>query len=67
MLISKENLLSYLNDKEYDILWTIIGAKTMLGGSMSSAQHFKGELKINGAAKLKKDKVFTSISTIFNL
>lgn len=65
MLIRKENLLSYLNDKEYDILWIIIGAKSMLGGSMYSAQRFKGELKINGAARLEEDKVFTSISTIF--
>jgi len=65
MLIRKDSLLKYLNENGYGIIWVIIGAKRMLGSSMSSRHHFKGELKINGAARLEGDEVFASISTFF--
>ncbi|MHC4333064.1 MAG: hypothetical protein ACYSUP_00240 [Planctomycetota bacterium] len=65
MLTRKDSLLKYLNENGYDVIWAIIGAKRMLGGSMSSRHHFKGGLKINGAAKLEGDEVFASISTFF--
>ena len=61
MLIRKNSLLKYLNENGYDIIWTIIGAKRMLGGSMSSRYSFKGELKINGVARLQNGDLFPNI------
>jgi len=65
MLIKKDSLLRYLNENGYDIIWTIIGAKRILGGSMSSQNSFKGELKINGVARIKDLTINSKTTCIF--
>jgi len=64
-LIRRDKLLAFLNEKEYGILWKIMGAKRMLGGSISGVRQFKGELKINGAATIKDQSLKCEMTYLF--
>ena len=52
-LIRMDKLLEFLSQNGYGLLWTIMGAKRMIGGSFGPKHQYKGELKINGAATIK--------------
>ncbi len=64
-LIRRDKLVSFLNKQGYGILWTIMGAKRMLGGSLSGMDRFRGELKINGAATIRDQKVECQVTCLF--
>ncbi len=64
LLINRDALIKFLDENGYDILWTIIGEKDILGGK-SSPDKFKGRLEISGAYRIYEDKVEGLINTKF--
>lgn len=55
LLINKDALLRFLNENGYDILWTILGEKRIIGGGMSQSE-WKGRLEINGVYRIYNEK-----------
>jgi hypothetical protein len=55
LLINKDALLRFLNENGYDILWTILGEKRIIGGRMSQSE-WKGRLEINGVYRIHNEK-----------
>ena len=64
LLIKKEAFLKFLNANGYEILWTVLGEKNILG-SASSREEWPGRLEISGAYRLEQEKVTGSFSTKF--
>ena len=62
LLIKKDIFISYLNKNGYDILWTILGEKNILGTS-ASFDNWKGRLEINGAYRIYQDELKGEIKT----
>jgi Cdc6-like AAA superfamily ATPase len=60
LLISKDTFREYLDKKGYDILWTILGEKNMIGGSMRH-EDWKGRLYINGVARFENERLITNV------
>lgn len=64
LLMNKKAFMKNLNEQGYDILWTILGEKQLIGGNMSGDK-WKGRLVINGVARLEKGEVVTHMSDYF--
>lgn len=64
LLMNKEVFIKNLNEQGYDILWTILGEKQLIGGKMSGNK-WKGRLVINGVARLEEGEVVTHMSDYF--
>lgn len=65
LLINWEVFIKFLNDNGYDVLWTILGEKNIIGSRMA-AEDWKGRLKINGAYRIRENKVEGVINTKFS-
>jgi hypothetical protein len=59
LLINKDAFINFLEKKEYEILWTILGEKRMIGGGYAH-EKFEGRLIINGVARLEQNKIVSS-------
>ena len=55
LLISRDVLLKFLNDNGYDILWTIVGEKNIIGEM--ARDEWKGRLKLSGAYRIHDGKL----------
>jgi hypothetical protein len=62
LLIRKDEFLEFLDKNGYDIIWTIVGEKRLIGGDYSDHKP-RGYLKINGVARLNRGKLDTCIRT----
>lgn len=56
--------LRLLNEKGYDILWTIIGEKDIIGGTMMP-DDWKGRLEISGVFRVQRSKIEGSTNVRF--
>ncbi len=64
LLAREQNLASYLRDKKYEIFWTILGEKNLIGGPHRS-EDWKGRLEINGAYRIDSGKLIGQLNTVF--
>jgi len=51
LLINKDALSKFLSENGYDVLWTITGDKSVIGGMMSRGE-WKGRLELSGAFRI---------------
>jgi len=63
-LLLSRDALKLLNEKGYNILWTIIGEKNIIGGPMTP-DAWKGRLEISGTYRIRGNKVEGSKNTMF--
>lgn len=56
LLIRKDSLLEFLNANDLQIVWTLLGEKEQIGGTMTQ-RDYKGSLEINGAYRFDKDAI----------
>jgi hypothetical protein len=62
LLVSKPLLLKFLQEKGYDILWTLLAEKNTIGG-FSSMSAWKGRLDISGVYRFEADKLKGGMKT----
>jgi hypothetical protein len=62
LLVRKDHFCRFLRKKGYDIIWTLLGAKQIIGGMR---QNWEGELQINGVFKMKGDAIRGKIRNRF--
>jgi hypothetical protein len=58
LLFKKDLFMNYLDEKGYDIVWTILGEKNLIGGSVRQ-NDWKGRLDISGIGRLHDGKIVT--------
>jgi len=56
LLINRDVFLKFLNDNGYDLLWTILGEKNIIGGRMSP-DDWKGRLELTGTYRIHKHNI----------
>ncbi|MCD6239204.1 MAG: ATP-binding protein [Thermotogae bacterium] len=56
LLINRGAFLQFLNDRGYDILWTILGEKNIIGGRMSP-DDWKGRLELIGTYRIHQHNI----------
>lgn len=65
VLLANENAFaSFLRENEYEILWTVLAEKNIIGGSHSS-EDWKGRLEINGAYRIDSGKLVGGLKSTF--
>jgi hypothetical protein len=64
LLMNKDRLLEFLQRAGYDILWTLLGEKDIVGG-WDYPGGWKGRLIINGAFVLQNGSIRGNVSTLF--
>jgi hypothetical protein len=64
LLIKEEPFLKFLQENDYEIFWTILGEKQLLGGDYS---HSHGRLDFSGVCYLKNDGTVESSMNTFRL
>ena len=47
LLVKKEPFLKMLNENNLDIVWTLLGEKDVIGGSLTSNHHY-GSIEFSG-------------------
>ena len=57
LLIKKDNFVRFLQDCDYEIIWQIIGQKTILEYRHPNPENWKGCLDIHGIYRLVNNKV----------
>jgi hypothetical protein len=53
LLAKRDALLSFLNEQNLTLFWTLLGEKRTIGGPMWGSRDYKGRLEVNGAYVLK--------------
>jgi hypothetical protein len=56
LLVRKKQFLSLLDSLGYEVIWTLLGAKQMIGGSWSH-KDWKGELQISGVYRVRAGEI----------
>lgn len=64
LLISRDALLEFLDTAGYDIIWTILGEKNIVGGAMRSDDRI-GRLDVSGAYRMVKGQLQGKLTTRF--
>ena len=64
LLIRKDCFLEFLENQEFDILWTLLGEKRILSGSLSR-DDWKGNLEISGAYRISGNEIKGSAKMSF--
>jgi len=62
LLINRDALLKFLNENGYDILWTVVGEKNIIGGRRDD---WKGRLELSGAYRIHENRIDGAINTRF--
>ncbi|HXH48490.1 MAG TPA: AVAST type 2 anti-phage system protein Avs2 [Terriglobia bacterium] len=65
LLINKDRLLAFLRDEGYDMFWTVLGEKDLIGGRDYPGS-WKGRLIVNGAFRIKHNSVKGALRTRFD-
>jgi hypothetical protein len=55
LLIKRDVFLKFLDDNGYDILWTVLGRKNIIGEM--TRDEWKGQLELNGTYRIQNDKL----------
>ncbi len=61
--IRKDRFVSFLNSRDYSIIWIVLGEKNLIGGGMLGQP--QGRLEINGVYTLTNDRIAGSLKTSF--
>ena len=64
LLINKNIFTDFLNNSDYEILWTVAGEKYILGSTYEN-DNYVGRLQINGAYCLFKDELIGTLHSKF--
>ena len=64
LLIRREALLDFLESEEYQVIWTVLGEKQLVGGAIEQ-ERFQGRLEISGAFTVDAGTIEGSKSTRF--
>ena len=64
LLVRKDSLLRFLREHNYDLLWTVLGEKQIIGGNVS-ADNWQGRLEINGAFRLWRDGLVGALRSVY--
>ena len=64
LLMNRDKLLKFLYDNDYDIVWTVLGEKTILS-SRTKLDSFVGRLEISGAYRIHGDELEGQVNTRF--
>jgi hypothetical protein len=56
LLVRKKQFLSFLENAKYEVIWTLLGAKQMIGGGFSRNE-WKGELQVSGVFRIKAGEI----------
>lgn len=64
LLANRELLGKYLDENGYEILWTVLGEKQILGPSTNRGE-WKGRLEISGTIRIKDDHFEVKVNPIF--
>ena len=64
LLANEKSFVSFLKEKEYEIFWTVLAEKNLIGGG-HSAEAWKGRLEINGAYRIDSGKLVGKIKATF--
>lgn len=65
LLGNEKAFVSFLRENEYEIFWTVLAEKNIIGGSHSS-EDWKGRLEINGAYRIDSGKLVGKLKASFN-
>jgi hypothetical protein len=65
LLIKRDAFRKFLNDNGYDVLWTILGEKNLIGGHLSH-ENWKGRLELSGAYRIRENRIEGAINTRFH-
>jgi hypothetical protein len=63
LLIQKDTFQEFLDEKEYAVVWTLLGEKRTIGGMTPGA--WRGMTVINGTYRLKDEKIVGKLTPIF--
>lgn len=63
LLIDKNEIMNFLQTNGYEILWTVIGEKRIIGGTLSGT--WRGVLRINGAYRIYRNRIVGKLKTKF--
>jgi hypothetical protein len=58
LLVDKQTFIEFLSSKGYEVFWTVLGEKLVIGGG-AGAGHWPGTLKISGAYRLNSEGKLT--------
>jgi hypothetical protein len=64
LLANEKVFVSFLREQGYEIFWTVLAEKNLIGGSHSS-EDWKGRLEINGAYRIDSGKLVGKLNTTF--
>ena len=65
LLINRDALSKFLSENGYDVLWTITGEKSIIGGMISRGE-WKGRLELSGAYRIRGNNMEGVLNTRFN-
>ena len=65
LLMNQDQFLKFLNENGYDILWTILGEKNIIGGRLAH-EEWKGRLELSGAFRIRENRLEGAINTRFH-
>jgi hypothetical protein len=64
LLMNRDAFLQFLNENGYDLLWTVVGEKNIIGGRMAR-EDWKGRLEMSGAYRIIGKKIEGAFRTNF--
>ena len=64
LLANEKAFVSFLKNQGYEIFWTVLAEKNLVGGSHSS-EDWKGRLEINGAYRIDSGQLVGKLKTTF--
>jgi len=64
LLIKRDVFLKFLDDNGYDLLWTILGEKNIIGGRMFP-DDWKGRLELSGAYRIHQGNIEGAVNAKF--
>ena len=65
LLMNRDVFLKFLNDNGYDVFWTILGEKNIMGSGLLSHDNWKGRLEFSGTYRIHENKVQGEINSKF--
>ncbi len=65
LLTKEDSFLSFLSEHGYEILWTVLAEKNMIGGTLTH-EDWKGRLEISGAYCMLSGKLTGSLNASFH-
>lgn len=63
LLLHKKQFSSFLTERGFDVIWTVIGAKEIIGGNAS--KKWRGRLALNGVFRLEDDIPIGKVKSLF--